>query len=341
MDGGVPRIEFVALLTAICWATGSFVGKNAMKSAQISPLTGITVRTAVALMVLLALMLAFGRRFDVELFNEIRRAWDNDRNALMMIVFFEGVLAGATGMALYYASISGGDLSLVMPLAFASPLWGTLLALWGKDEVLTLERGVGITLMLVGVFAITSSFDLLFSSGNELLRWRVEYLALFTGICWGVGSYFGKKGMKRTSISPLTGITIRAFIALPVLLLFCLIAGDLMDTNLVCELNHGIRNNPMDIMLIAIFEGVLAGSIGMALFYLAIKKGDLSLVLPLAFSSPLWGTMLAILLGGETLTFNRAIGITFTFAGVVAITSNWLPLPRRTPRSRNGGHNGP
>ena len=71
---------------------------------------------------------------------------------------FGGVIAGFLGMLLYYIAIRKGELSLIMPLAFTSPFWGTLLALLWKVETLTNQRLIGMVLILYGI-AYTASPD--------------------------------------------------------------------------------------------------------------------------------------------------------------------------------------
>ncbi|MFA4986031.1 MAG: hypothetical protein WC712_05560, partial [Candidatus Brocadiia bacterium] len=46
------RPEFLALFTAILWASGSFFEKQGLRLGTIKPMMGITLRTAAALVVL-------------------------------------------------------------------------------------------------------------------------------------------------------------------------------------------------------------------------------------------------------------------------------------------------
>ena len=240
---------------------------------------------------------------------------------LFQIIIFEGILAGGVGMFLYYLALSGGELSLILPLAFLSPFWGNLLSLIFKDEKITYQRIVGLFLTLSGIFIITSK---LFTF-RELFQWRIEYIALLTGICWGVGSFFGKRGMKNANISPYVGITLRSIISLILLLISVFSLGPILfDSNIILELHWIVTNELDQFFLILIFEGIIAGFFGMMFYYIAIRKGDLSLVMPLAFSSPFWGTLLAIIWQTETLTIQRITGMLISFK---AFTTSVL-IPR-------------
>jgi transporter family protein len=317
----IVSIEWLALLTAICWGSGSFFGKRAMKLGQLSPLVGINLRTFLALILFLFLVLIFGKKLKTNLGKELAYAWKHSKAGLFQIIFFEGILAGGLGMFLYYLALSGGELSLILPLAFLSPVWGTILALIFKDEKITYQRIAGLVLTLAGIFIITSK---LFSI-EELFRWRIEYVALLTGICWGVGSFFGKRGMKKAEISPFVGITLRSATSFVLLLISVFSLGPILfDSNIISELQWIVSNELDQFFLILVFEGIIAGFLGMMLYYIAIRKGDLSLVMPLAFSSPFWGTLLALFWQTETLTIQRIVGMVFILTGIIFITSQNL-----------------
>ncbi len=67
--------------------------------------------------------------------------------------------------------------------------------------------------------------------------------------------------------------------------------------------------------------GLLAGSVGMLSFYAAIKGADLSRVMPIAFTAPLFGAILGLTLGGEPLTMKTAAGMLLTVGGIVLLTT--------------------
>lgn len=317
-------IEWFALLTAICWGAGSFFGKRAMKIGHLTPLVGIVLRTFTALLLFLIFLSIFGRKINSPLLKELKNAWKTSKAGLFQIIIFEGVLAGGVGMFLYYYAISNGDLSLVMPLAFLSPFWGTLLALLFKDEKITFQRTAGLLITLVGVFFISSRMFTL----SELLQFRVEYFAILTGLCWGIGSYFGKKGMKKAEISPFVGITIRTFTSLIILIIAIFSLGPtLLDSHFFAELGWILKNEWGQFILILLFEGIIAGFLGMLLYYFALRKGDITLVMPLAFTSPFWGTILALIWRTEQLTDNRLMGLLLIVYGIAFTTSVNLRKP--------------
>ncbi len=66
--------------------------------------------------------------------------------------------------------------------------------------------------------------------------------------------------------------------------------------------------------------GIVAGAGGMLCFYAAIKGAPLSRVMPIAFTSPLFGALLGIMMGGEPFTIKTAIGMILTVGGIIILT---------------------
>ncbi len=66
--------------------------------------------------------------------------------------------------------------------------------------------------------------------------------------------------------------------------------------------------------------GVVAGSMGMLFFYMAIKGAPLSRVMPIAFTSPLFGALMGIALAGEPVTLRSALGMIMTVGGIILLT---------------------
>jgi transporter family protein len=66
--------------------------------------------------------------------------------------------------------------------------------------------------------------------------------------------------------------------------------------------------------------GVVAGSVGMLCFYTALKGAPLGRVMPIAFTSPLFGALMGILFGGEPLTWKVVLGTLLTVSGIIILT---------------------
>ena len=58
----------------------------------------------------------------------------------------------------------------------------------------------------------------------------------------------------------------------------------------------------------------------MLCFYAAIKGAPLGRVMPIAFTSPLFGAVMGILLGGEPFSWKTVIGMGMTIGGIFVLT---------------------
>jgi transporter family protein len=66
--------------------------------------------------------------------------------------------------------------------------------------------------------------------------------------------------------------------------------------------------------------GVVAGAVGMLCYYAAIKGAPLTRVMPIAFTSPLFGGLMGVIFGGETLTVKTILGMLMTVGGIILLT---------------------
>lgn len=138
---------------------------------------------------------------------------------------------------------------------------------------------------------------------------KPQLFALLTAIAWGVGGYFEKKGLHLGNLSPQMGITIRTFIAM---ILLGVISFPYWKTV--------PQAGPKALLYMIIGGGVVAGVAGMTFFYVAIKGAPLSRVMPIAFTSPLFGALMGIIFGGEPVTLKSILGMLMTVGGIILLT---------------------
>jgi len=124
-----------------------------------------------------------------------------------------------------------------------------------------------------------------------------------------VGGYFEKKGLALGNLSPQLGITIRTAVAFVIL-------GAVSFPQWRTLAHAG----PRALWMMILGGGVVAGAVGMLCFYAAIKGAPLGKVMPIAFTSPLFGVLMGLAFGGESLTLRGGLGILFTTGGIVLLT---------------------
>jgi bacterial/archaeal transporter family protein len=138
---------------------------------------------------------------------------------------------------------------------------------------------------------------------------RPEFYALLTAIAWGVGGYFEKKGLTLGGLSPQIGITLRTVTALIILA-----AVSYPQWKTVPQAG------PKALLYMILGGGVLAGAVGMLCFYTALKGAPLTRVMPIAFTSPLFGALMGLIFAGEPLTAKTIAGMLLTLAGIIVLT---------------------
>jgi bacterial/archaeal transporter family protein len=138
---------------------------------------------------------------------------------------------------------------------------------------------------------------------------RPELLALITAAAWGIGGYFEKKGLHLGHLSPQVGITIRTGVALVIL-------GAMSFPQWKSIPTAGTRS----LLYMVVGGGVVAGAVGMLCFYAALKGAPLTRVMPIAFTSPFFGALAAVALGGEALTGRTVLGMLLTVGGIVVLS---------------------
>jgi len=136
--------QFFALLTAIAWGVGGYFEKKGLHLGNLSPTMGITIRTAVALLIL-----------GVASYPQWKTLPQAGTKAILYMVIGGGIVAGAVGMLCCYTALKGAPLTKVMPIAFTSPLFGALMGLMMGTEALTLKTGLGMLLTIAGIVVLT------------------------------------------------------------------------------------------------------------------------------------------------------------------------------------------
>jgi transporter family protein len=136
-----------AALTAVCWSVGGFFEKKGLHLGNLSPIVGITLRTATALLVL-----------GIAGYPGLKNLSTVGSVPLLYLVLGGGVLAGSVGMLFFYTAIGSGELSRVMPVAFGlTPLLGFVLGVVFMKEPATLYKLLGTLLTSAGVICLTGS----------------------------------------------------------------------------------------------------------------------------------------------------------------------------------------
>lgn len=135
------------------------------------------------------------------------------------------------------------------------------------------------------------------------------FFAVLTAVCWSVGGFFEKKGLRLGGLSPVIGITVRTATALVILA-----AASFPGWGTIAA--AGAK----PLLYLVLGGGVLAGSLGMLSFYTGLATGELGRVIPVAFGlTPLLGFLMGVIFMKEPATASKVLGVIFTSLGVLLI----------------------
>ncbi len=135
-------------------------------------------------------------------------------------------------------------------------------------------------------------------------------IAIAAGLCWGIGESFTKSVLHSDKIGPFTAMAARTTVALP----FLWLAAWWVLQSRNPEPADWIRAEPSILMKLVIGSGLIAGALGMLLFYSALQAGDLSRVKPVAFATAI---VAAVVLG--MIVFNEPFHIRKLIATVMIV----------------------
>ncbi len=151
-------------------------------------------------------------------------------------------------------------------------------------------------------------------------RMKPVLFAIAAGLCWGVGEVCTRSALHSGKIGPITAITARSLVAIPVIVFVYW----LMTRGFA-----GLRVEPPTSALdgatwakIVLGSGLIAGALAMVLFYVALSLGEISTVKPIAFSiAPAVGVTLGWLVLGEPMDGRKALAVLLILVGVVLLTT--------------------
>jgi transporter family protein len=131
-----------ALLAAVLWGIAPVFEKLGL--IHISPLAGLAIRTVSATVILILIMLF------TNVHTEILQADARTVGFLIM----SGIVAGLLGMWSYFSAMKYWEASRVVPIVGAYPLFAFLFSLLLLGEQLTLQKGIGVILIVGGVILL-------------------------------------------------------------------------------------------------------------------------------------------------------------------------------------------
>jgi len=128
-------------------------------------------------------------------------------------------------------------------------------------------------------------------------------------LCWGGAAIFDKLGMRGVD-NPLLAIIIRMAFATVILFGYALATGALSQ----------VRTVPRGNVLALLASALLAAIIGQFAYYVAMKHGEASRVVPFSASYPVVAMVLAVLFLREPVTALKIVGTFMVMGGLMLVS---------------------
>lgn len=200
--------------------------------------------------------------------------------------------------ALYYYTISLGEIGLTSPIIASYPIFTLILALLFLNEHLTMIVVAGIIITSIGVILISLPKKIQF----RLEKWVI--LSILVSIGYGIGGYLGKIAVSEVGNSTY-------LITLAISQVFIVLLWRIFTHEKFPPFNYNILKYS--------FWGILLFNLGNILFYVALEKGYASIIVPLSNTYITITVLLSIIWLKEKITIRQLIGIILVIAGVIIV----------------------
>jgi drug/metabolite transporter (DMT)-like permease len=150
------KAVLLAVGAGLCWGIGEVCTRSALHGGRIGPIGAITVRSLVAVPLLLLVFWLMTRGFaglrtEPALSGADGATWAK-------VTLGSGLVAGGLAMVLFYSALSLGEVSVVKPIAFSvAPAVGVLLGWLILGEAMDWRKAAAVGLILAGVVLLTTS----------------------------------------------------------------------------------------------------------------------------------------------------------------------------------------
>tara|TARA_Y100000589_G_C27121753_1_gene616759 strand:+ start:662 stop:1477 length:816 start_codon:yes stop_codon:yes gene_type:complete len=202
------------------------------------------------------------------------------------------IVTNSIAMLLFFYGLTLSPLSLATALNFTAPVFTVILAIIFLKEKLTPQCLIALFLGFIGVLFILRP-DLSFNVGGMLI--------LLSSLVWAISLIFIKK-LTRTD----SAVTISLYAGVGMVPVTLLMAYPYLE----------IISTPQ---LAVIFFIAVSGTLAQTLLNSALKRGDLSFLLPLDFLKLIWSVIIGSVFFGESAPMLLWVGGAFIIGAATLI----------------------
>jgi len=287
--------ELLTITAALCWALGASLYKKSLLNAR--PVTLNLFRSFPATLYAFLVLYLLGKWSLLSELDMVSVAY----------IGFSSILVLVVGDMLYFTGLKSVGVAKTVPIAYSYSIFVALISTIFLGEPLT-------ALVLLGTMAVVSGIWLVVGRAeNEVSKREHSKLgilaALGTSLCWACGVAVFKSILANTD--PFLLASVRMLFLLPVLGVFTVLPSGTRSST-----RHLTRFNILTMFL----SGLVAIGVGDTFYLVGLETTKANVVAPLASTTPLFATIIAILFLKEKVSKRVVVGTFLVTAGVMLLT---------------------
>jgi len=287
--------ELLTVVAALCWALGASLYRKSL----------LTVRP-----VTLNLFRIFPVTICAFLVVYLLGRWNLLSQLDVVSVAYIGVaslLVLAVGDMLYFVGLESVGVAKTVPIAYSYSIFVALISTAFLGESLTTPILLGTAGVVSGIWLVAGRAE------NETSKQRRPKLgilaALGTSLCWACGVTVFKSILANTD--PFVLASVRTLFLLPVLGVLAILPSGTRS-----QIRHLTRFNILTMFL----SGLIAIGVGDTFLLIGLETTKANVVAPLASTTPLFATVIAILFLREEVSKRVVVGTLLVTAGMMLLT---------------------
>ncbi len=224
-------------------------------------------------------------------------------------VAVSSLLVFAVGDTLYFIGLRRVGVARVVPIAYSYSILVAAISVAFLGESLTSSVLLGTVAVVSGIWLVGGRAEIEKDRQKRSHSKLGILAALGTMMCWACGISIFK--IILTNTDPFVLLSARMLFLLPSLCIFTILSS---------RREFSTRHLTKSDVLTMFLSGLTAIGVGDTFFYLGLERARANVVAPLASTTPLFATIIAILFLKEKVSKRVVLGTLLTTAGTVLLT---------------------